>query len=147
MKFIGGLLLLIACGLSWQGAKAHEESGNEAVAFVQGSGAFTTGGTAVTRFVINASVDRAGNGSGSAVFSEAGGARVEIDVDCVEFLGAGEAVISGRDTSEVEWAFTVTDGGGAQRDLISLPQQGQDCTTFDTAGLFVVRRGDVVVQE
>lgn len=102
-----------------------------------GHGQFTTGGSAVTRFVFNARVQSGGTVTGRARFRD-NGLDLDIAVNCMTFVNSTTVIIGGTDVDNpsTSYAFRVIDNGntGSPADQITLPQNGQTCATFNTLG-------------
>jgi hypothetical protein len=103
-----------------------------------GHGRFTTGGSAVTRFVFNVRVKSGGTVDGRARFFDNGSLALDIEVTCMTFVNSTTVIIGGTDQANpsVSYAFRAIDNGssGSPADQITLPQQGQTCATFSTLG-------------
>lgn len=115
----------------------------------KGHGTFTTGGSAVTRFVFHAMVKANGSISGRARFFDNGSLDLDIEVDCLTVSG-NTAIVGGTDAADgtTTYAFKVTDnGGGSPADRITLPQASQTCATFNTLGNFALTSGDIEVDD
>lgn len=115
----------------------------------KGHGTFTTGGSAVTRFVFHAMERSNGSISGRARFFDNGSLDLDIEVDCLTVSG-NTAIIGGTDVADgtTTYAFKVTDnGGGSPADRITLPQASQTCATFNTLGNFAITSGDIGVDD
>src|SRR5262245_26236975 len=114
-----------------------------------GHGTFTTGGTAITRFLFSVRERGDGSISGQARFFSNDGLNVDIDVNCLTISG-NTAIIGGTDKDNLSttYAFKVIDnGGGATADRITLPQVSQTCSTFNTLGNFAIASGDIEVRD
>jgi hypothetical protein len=138
------LTLLAAVAISIRSAAATNAGDS-----TNGHGTFTTGGTAVTRFVLNARVKGDGTITGRARFFDNGSLNVDIEVDCLTISG-NTAIVGGtdKDDSTITYAFKVTDnGGGSPADRITLPQVGQTCSTFNTLNNFALTSGDIEVRD
>jgi hypothetical protein len=103
-----------------------------------GHGRFTTGGSAVTRFVFNVRVKSGGTVDGRARFFDGGSLDLDIDVTCITFVSSTTVIIGGtdHDNPSTTYAFRAIDNGssGSPADQITLPQSGQTCATFSTLG-------------
>lgn len=103
-----------------------------------GHGRFTTGGSAVTRFVFNVRVKTGGTVDGRARFFDNGSLDLDIDVTCITFVNSTTVIIGGTDHNNpgTTYAFRAIDNGssGSPADQITLPQSGQTCATFNTLG-------------
>ncbi len=111
-----------------------------------GHGRFTTGGSAVTRFVFNVRVKSGGTVDGRARFRD-NGLDLDIAVDCMTFVNSTTVIIGGTDVDNpsTSYAFRAIDNGssGSPADQITLPQNGQTCATFNTLGNWsVIGSGD-----
>jgi hypothetical protein len=136
-------LLLLILLLSAVGAFANPGDSTN------GHGGFTTGGSAVTKFVFDARETGAGAITGRARFFDNGSLSIDIEVDCL-IVSGNTAIIGGTDAASpsTTYAFKVTDnGGGATADRITLPQVGQTCATFNTLGNFALTSGDLEVHD
>ncbi len=102
-----------------------------------GHGQFTTGGTAVTRFVFNVRIKSDGTVDGRARFRD-NGLDLDIAVNCLTFVNSTTVIVGGTDMDNpgTSYAFRAIDNGssGSPADQITLPQQGQTCATFSTLG-------------
>lgn len=100
-----------------------------------GHGRFTTGGSAVTRFVFNVRVKSGGTVDGRARFFDGASLALDLEVDCMTFVNSTTVIIGGTDVAtSTSYAFRAIDNGssGSPADQITLPQSGQTCNTFST---------------
>jgi hypothetical protein len=114
-----------------------------------GHGTISTGGSSVLAFVFDAQINSGPTVTGRARFFEAGGVDLDILVDCLTVSG-NVAIVGGTDVDNpsTTYAFKVTDnGGGSPADRITLPQNGQTCSTFNTLTSFALTSGDVDVHD
>lgn len=125
-------LLLATLTLSGMGTPERAFSEDRAM----GHGRFTTGGSAVTRFVFNVRVKSGGTVDGRARFFDNGSLALDLEVTCMTFVNSTTVIIGGTDQANpsTTYAFRAIDNGssGSPADQITLPQSGQTCATFST---------------